>query len=253
MKKAITLILVLCLVAATLLGCASGLGGVLRAANESRDIAASADNDRPTHVEDASTPEAKKPPVEEKEEPAQASADGSYVRGTLTDTSFESEHLNLKFTVPDGFIMGTEDEILNMMDMGADILDLDQKMVDFAMISTVYEMLVSSPFGVPNLILMAEKQMLRNVTEDQYLEALKSQLVNVSGMDYQFDSEITDATIAGQKYRKLTTDVEAYGQAMIQDYIFRKLDDRMVGFIITYTEETRSEMEKLINSFTTFR
>jgi len=58
--------------------------------------------------------------------------------------------------------------------------------------------------------------------------------------------------IAGQSYSKLTADMTMYGQTITQNYMFRKIDDRMAGFITTSTTDTAAELEILMQGFTKF-
>ncbi len=78
----------------------------------------------------------------------------TYQKGTVTSNSFESEYLDLRFTLPQGFIMATEQEINDLMDIGADAMGIDGKTVDFAKLITVYEVtLVSGNLLFPGVAL----------------------------------------------------------------------------------------------------
>jgi len=178
--------------------------------------------------------------------------DETYTKGTLTDTSFESRFLNLRFDLPDGFIMATEEDMAELMNIGAETFGIESEAVDYALISTVYEMMATAPLGAPNVILIAEKLVFRNMTEEQYLNALKAQLSEVPGVDYTFPGDTESVVIAGETYSKLVTELSAHGQTMYQDYIFRRLGDRMIGFIVTFTAETREDMKALMSNFRTY-
>jgi hypothetical protein len=168
----------------------------------------------------------------------------SYERGILTDTSFESEYLDIKFYLPEGFVMATEEDILQMMGIGADISGVNKEIVK---LTTVYEMMASAPIGYPNVIVMAERLILSNMTAEQYFNALKTNLLNVDAMDYEFNNQITSVEIAGQEYKQMSASLPSWN--IFQDYIFRKQGNRMVGFITTYSSDTKEEMELLLDGF----
>ena len=175
-----------------------------------------------------------------------------YEKGVLTETDFESRYLDLRFSIPEGFIMATQDDINDLMDLGADVAGFDEKLVDFASLVNVYEMMASASSGSPNVIVMTEKIPLSNMTVEQYLDALKTQLSKVNEMNYEYDDDITSIEIAGQSYKQLTTTTGAYGQNLTQKYNVRKIDKRMLLFITTSTPDTEEELAVLMNRFEKF-
>ena len=166
----------------------------------------------------------------------------SYEKGILTETSFESEYLDLRFSVPEGFEMATEEYILDMMNIGAEVMDIDEKTLEYASLTTVYEMMVFAESGTPNVIVMVEKSPL---SVDRYFDALESQL---SQMGYEFD-EVTTTEVAGQSYQQISSSTESFGAFLIQSYLLRKIDDRIVGFITTSTPDTEDELNVLMKAF----
>jgi len=167
-----------------------------------------------------------------------------YKRGILTETGFESKYLDIRFTLPEGFVMATEEDMLRMMGIGADIAGVNKKIVE---LTTVYEMMASAVTGYPNVIIMVEKPLLSNLTIEQYLDALKTGLLNVNTMDYVIDDKITSAEIAGNNYKQLTASLPSLN--IFQNYLVRKQGNRMIGFITTYSLETKQELEILMNGF----
>ena len=107
----------------------------------------------------------------------------------------------------------------------------------------------SVPEGfTPNVIVMTERLALSNMTVEQYCNALKTQLSAIDNISYEFE-DITAIEIAGQTYQKLTAKGQTGGSNIIQDYIFRKVNNRMIGFITTYTADTVGELDTLMNCF----
>ena len=167
-----------------------------------------------------------------------------YERGILTETSFESKYLDIRFTLPEGFVMATEEDMLRMMGIGADITKANKKIVE---LTTVYEMMASAATGYPNVIVMVEKAPFFNITIEQFLDAFKQNLLDVKTMDYVIDDQITSVEVAGYDYKQLTVSLPSLN--LFQNYIVRKKDNRMIAFITTYSLETKQELEILMNGF----
>jgi hypothetical protein len=167
-----------------------------------------------------------------------------YERGLLTETSFESKYLDIRFNLPEGFVMATEEDMLQMMGIGTDIAGVNKKIVK---LTTVYEMMASAAIGYPNVIVMVEKLLLSNITTEQYFDALKTGLLKVNTMNYEVDDQITSVEIAGYNYKQLSASLPSSN--IFQNYIFRKQGSRMIGFINTYSLDTKQELETLMNGF----
>lgn len=105
-------------------------------------------------------------------------SDSPYQKGTSTETGFESEWLNLKFTPPENIIMNSEEELQSVMKQGQDTLE-ESSSLDFSdddLSGTVYEMMASSETGFPNVSLVVEDATQEDLTEDEYFAALQQML-----------------------------------------------------------------------------
>ena len=176
---------------------------------------------------------------------------GGYAIGVMTDDGFESPYLGLRFTAPDGFVMGDEDDINALMGIASDALDIDKALFDYAALTSTYEMMVSKPSGMPNAMVMTEKLMLKKMTVEQYLEALKEQFSGV-GLGYEVSEEFESAEIAGQTYTKLTASLEMLGTSMVQYYYVRKQDDRIVAIIVTSEPGGEADVKTLLSGFAAY-
>ncbi|MCL2254146.1 MAG: hypothetical protein FWC09_06845 [Lachnospiraceae bacterium] len=176
-----------------------------------------------------------------------SSDDNKYEKGILSENSFESKFLDLRFTLPEGYIMATEADIKEMI--AADNENVAQGKIDYALLSTVYEMMASHVTNNPNVIVMSEKLTFSNMTIEQYFEASAKQLTE---MGVTSVSAIQDTTLAGNTFQKMTAVIEAYGMSMYQDYVLRKQGNRVIGFVFTYTSDTKSEVEALADAFTKY-
>ena len=177
----------------------------------------------------------------------------AYQKGILTDVGFESEFLGLRFETPADFIMATEEELAASIETGKDAMTLSEAQIDYAELTSVYEMMVASPTGSPNIIVAVEKLPLSNISEEQYFDSLKTILPNQTALTYFFDDAvIEDVTLAGQAYKALILDATANGMEIKQEYIIRRIGNRMLALIVTYTADTEDAKNSLLECFTAY-
>lgn len=177
----------------------------------------------------------------------------NYKKGTLTKTTFESEYLDLKFNLPQGYTMATEEEVLKLANQGAELAGIDSKKYDYAMANTVYEMQVVASTGFPNTIVMVEKLSLSNMTIDTYLDTLKKQLTEIPNLKYTVASKKEKETLVGKEYIKMTATASYGTLSLIQDYYVRIQDGRAISFIVSYSSDTKEQKDSLLSAFTTFK
>ena len=173
-----------------------------------------------------------------------------YEKGTITDTDFQSEWLNLKFTPPETVVMNTEKELQSVMKQGQSTLEESSgvELGEDALSGTVYEMMASSVSGFPNVSLVVEDAALENMTVDQYFLAAQ-QMLDATGMGYTY-SDITDAQIAGQDFRVMETTVTINDYEVLQKYCTRKQGGKFVSIILSYTTDTTAEADEILAAFT---
>jgi len=164
--------------------------------------------DTPDHSDSAISPSAEPSPTTD----VPVAAPLAYQRGTVTGDTFSSEFLNLSLTAPEGYIMIPGEEL----DDGS-----------------VMEMAVTAPDGSVTVNVLAERLSLSGITEDEYLDELKTGLEALD-MGYAINEDRLSYEVAGQTYRTLT----AVTTELAQFYFVRKIEDRMVGIIVTCTPDS---------------
>lgn len=183
-----------------------------------------------------------------KEEPAET--EESYVKGTVTEEGWESEFFGLRYAAPENMGMATEEYLNELMGLGKEILSesFTEQQLKYAEMRTVYEMMSLDTAGSGfNVLVMAEKLPLINMSSEQYKRSFVQQLSQVEGATLVSDDET--AEIAGEEYLLVCSQVEAQGNVMYQNYYFRVLDDRAMSIVITYTDETQEMIETVMNAF----
>ncbi|MBP3568749.1 MAG: hypothetical protein J6K04_06225 [Lachnospiraceae bacterium] len=194
------------------------------------------------------TPEPTKAPVPVVED--------TYVKGTITDSGFESEWMNLRFTTPEGAAMVSQEEIDALMQKGSEVIygDDAEATMDYAALTTVTEMMAQFAEG-SNVIVQVEKlpALYSFMTAEDYLgilvETLKTSCSN-AGFEFAADESMYTEEIDGEEYLGITTATD-YGTGILvyQDYIVRKKECRMVSIIFSYTEESVESVKRLAESF----
>lgn len=173
-----------------------------------------------------------------------------YQQGTATDTDYQSEWLNLKFTPPDTVVMNTQKELESVMKQGQSALE-DASGIELeedALTGTVYEMMASSVSGFPNVSLVVEDAAMENMTVDQYFLSAQ-QMLDATQMGYTYE-EITDAQIGGQDFRVMEAKVTVNDYEVIQKYCTRKQGGKFVSIILSYTADTTDEADEILAAFT---
>lgn len=178
-----------------------------------------------------------------------------YSKGTIDGDTFESEFLNLKFTTPKGYTMFPEEVMNEYVQFTSDIIykDKDQQVIDYAEAVAVYEMMCAeSVTNSPNVNIVIENLLGREISLDDYIEASKQQLLG-TGIDYTFGDTTEEVEIAGEKYMVLDCVGNYSGQELLQQMYIRKVGDRMMLLTFTYTEDTVEGKDALLAGFTAFK
>ena len=173
-----------------------------------------------------------------------------YERGTVSDEGFESEWIGLKWSKPEEMVMMTDEELDTLMEesLGIAFGEDGEELLDYAQLTSVYEMMATTLTGTPNIIILTEKLALQNISESQYLEAVEEGLAYSEGEYVGGDIETT--TIAGLDFTVQPYSVSMQGVDILQKYFVRKQDDRMISIIITYFAE--DDCQTLLDCFEAF-
>lgn len=187
---------------------------------------------------------------DEASDTTEATADAPYEKGTITETDYQSEWLNLKFTPPETVVMNTEEELESVMRQGQSTLEEASgvELGEDALSGTVYEMMASSVSGFPNVSLVVEDATMENMTVDQYFLAAQ-QMLDATQMGYTY-SDLTDTQIGGQDFRVMETSVTINDYEVLQKYCTRKQGGKFVSIILSYTADTQTEADEVLAAFT---
>lgn len=162
----------------------------------------------------------------------------TYQRGTRTDKEFTSEWLGLKYTLSEGMIMMTDEQMEQAMQIGSEHMYEDsktgQKMIDYAKLNSVYEMAATKADSGESVIITVEKMNI-TLNEDQYVEALKAQLKKTTSTPIYED--VKKREVAGIEFTDVTYSMTKNGVKLKQTMLIKKKDNRIIGIAITYRSE----------------
>lgn len=154
-----------------------------------------------------------------------------FSKGVVLDTTYESEFLNLRFTVPEGWVFRTNDEILEIF--GSDGADQ-------------MEMSVLNLSSGENIHLITEPIPSKNATLEQYKDALKENF-GKAGMMYIKD--LDDVVIADKSYEVMDFDI-LKGTAIVKTRIYIRIQgDRLVYFMTQFLSGNEANVQPVLESF----
>ena len=179
----------------------------------------------------------------------------SYVKGEVTETSWESEYLGMRFECPEGYVMATAEELDQMIEAGGEIVyeDEDSFAIDYAKAVTVYEMSAASEEGIPNVSISVDKIPFGEADVDAYFDAVETQLSELQSDDIQYEiGDRSTAEIDGIEFTVLSALATTSGVTMNQDYYGRVVEDRVMVIIVTYAEEYGITADDILNGFSAY-
>lgn len=199
----------------------------------------------------AATDNADAADTEAEAEDGEEAAAGKYVKGTVTETGWESEFFGLRYTTPDGMTMSSEEELNELMGLGQEVLsdDFSELQLKYAELTSVYEMMSVAEDQTTNVVITVEKLMAK-MDVAKYIEALEQGLSQVSAINYTLVSDSDTVKLGNGEYTKVSYEAESSGVSMFQDYYVRIVDDRAVAITLTYVDE--SARDNVLNAFGAF-
>lgn len=156
-------------------------------------------------------------------------------RGVVADNVYTSEYAGLKFTAPAGWVFGSDEDMAELMDIGADALgDAGLEYTEEALKKqTLYDMMCQDTSTGSSMLLLYENLALSGntgITEEKYIEETRRLLKEADVYEYEF-ADTSEETLAGQTCKVMRADVTDYG--FTQYYYVRKVDKYMLCIVFT--------------------
>lgn len=167
--------------------------------------------------------------------------------GEWNDNVYTNEFLGLKFKLPEGWTYASDEEIADMMNLGTEFLNDDQKVAaEVSKLTSAYYMVANDPNTGNNVSIISEKPVMEVSTEN-YMNQLKAQLSAVESINYEI-GETSKEKIADREYDTLTASASMSGVKITQKYYIYKMDKYFIGIITTSTTG-ETALNEMIKSF----
>ena len=172
---------------------------------------------------------------------------------------FESELLNLSFTVPEGHIMLTDEGLALMF---AEVVVLrDDGLIDEERSLTVPKLMTYHPDDAfPMLVISLERfERLLPIWGDQDLSsdqriALFIEVLEFGGLSEQgieiIASVVSEDTLAGERYIIFSAYTYTRGMEQMQKYFFREIDEGLIVIMLSFLPGMEREVDVFLEAFT---
>ncbi len=172
-------------------------------------------------------------------------------RGTVNGNVYTNSYLGFSFNAPETWVYATDEEIAQMINVGAEAVLGSAFKETLKDVGSVYDMLAadvvsgsSVNVGYENLA----KTMASNITETQYMAAVKAQFENISGMTVVFPDTYDTVKLGQTDFLRAVCTATAQGVTFTQVYYVHKVDGYMSFVILTLTSGyTLAEIEPLFS------
>ena len=164
-----------------------------------------------------------------------SSSNSNYKKGTVTESKFTSEWMDIQYTLPNDMTMLSEETIASG---SKDNIQVEMQAY-----------LTDAP-STKNIGMLAEDiSKDTSMDENKYIELTKTQMEKaIPGITF---SEQGKRTIAGREFYELpysyTKDVDGTQTTITQTFLCKKIEDRMVCITLTYPDQ--ETIDHLLSGF----
>lgn len=167
----------------------------------------------------------------------------TYTPGVRTETDYTNTSLGLYFSPSETMVMATDEEMAAMLQGGSDLLYNNRpngdQLTEQAQSVTRYEMAAMDVVYNGNVLVATETMPLENITEEQYILAIRQQLERADlPVEIQWQEEGTvqlgDTAFRGATYT--ITLPEAPGAQICQTVLVKRIADQMCTVAFSYSD-----------------
>lgn len=169
-------------------------------------------------------------------------------RGVINGNTYTNSFAEISLTKPSSWTFATDEQIEETYGTVLDGYTDFEK--EFVKNSTVYDMLVASPYGSNVAVAFEDLSVLgrQNVTIDEYCKAIINQLISMDVAKYTLVNEDT-LNLNGNVYNTIETECEANGITFGQKLLVRKKGKYIILICITAMPGADfAEMESMLSS-----
>ena len=155
-------------------------------------------------------------------------------RGVIEDNVYKSESLGITFTKPDRWSYYSDEQIAELHDIAVDELATEKFAEALENSDAIYDMMAIDSNNGTN-ISVGYENLLRtlsvSITAEDYIETLKEQMSEVTGIETEFSDEITTQKLGEVEFAKIVCTSSINGEKLTQVFYARKVGAFM-GYIV---------------------
>lgn len=162
-------------------------------------------------------------------------------RGTVEGDVYTSEFIGVSFTKPKTWVYSTDEEIAAAMQIGAELLDVENFAEQASKMNNIYDMMVRDTMTGNNINIVFENlkaSASSNITVEQYIEVIKKQMGEQAQMlGYKF-GEAEKCKLGEQEFYRLPAQGEYMGSTFNQRIYLRKEGAYMIVITLTLMDNS---------------
>lgn len=180
-------------------------------------------NDSSTVIEDTAN-------TNEDTTPETSNTESEISMGNWNESVYTNDFLNLKYTLPEGWISYSDEEIAKLMNVSSELAFGEKDFIkEIAKLTSVYYLFTQSPTNGNNVSVLTEKPLV-DVTVEYYINQLKTQLAAMTTIKYEI-GETSTSKIGDKDVTVLSVSAPDYN--LLQKYYVYKVDEYFVGIVAT--------------------
>lgn len=163
--------------------------------------------------------------------------------GVIEGDRFTSEYADLTFTKPSDWTYSSDDEIAELMNLSAEVLDQNAFEEAATTMVTVYDMMATNSVTGDNISVVYENLKLTSnasISEAAYFDAFEEQYTTQSAFEVTV-GERAEVKLGKHTYTRAAFTTNYSGIQMRQYMYARKIDNHMHLIVITLMQDTAIE------------
>jgi hypothetical protein len=157
-------------------------------------------------------------------------------RGEIEGKVYKNDVLGFTFTAPESWKYSTDEEVAALVNLSADKIGGENFKNAIKNNVSVYDMMVVDSLTASNVNVGYEnlsKSLSTGITVEKYIDALKTQMAQVSGMTVTFPDSYETAKLGETEFTKVVCTTTMQGISMTQVYYVQKVGNYMAFVIVT--------------------
>ncbi len=175
-------------------------------------------------------------------------------RGTFDGNVYTNESMGVQATIPEGFVLYTEEQIQQALGAGAEMMEnaeYDSDSIQESLAGTIYDVIAATEDNSANIQIVIEetkRSIGMELDADSYAKLMESNLkTTYQSAGYTIEeTDITEESLGGMDFTVVFVNVAG----MMQKAYIRQVGNYVMTFTVTYTDASESAVQEFLNSIT---